>query len=222
MSAPPVDSTSPELAPAAGAPARQARMGFREYRYLLLSDLYRITGNARRRNLLRYLLWGESYRYNFWMRTCGYTRGHPLLRYTVYPFARLMLGHLNYRMGISIPAGTRIGSGFYIGHFGGIVVSQKAVIGRNCNISQGVTIGRANRGRNKGYPVLGDNIYIGPGAVIAGSVRIGNDVAIGANCVVTMDIPDHSVVVGVPGRIISSEGSVDYVNRTDYDDKIAR
>jgi serine O-acetyltransferase len=219
MNAPQVDSTAPDLAPAAGAPA-QARMGFREYRYLLLSDLYRITGNTRRRNLLRYLFWGESYRYNFWMRTCAYTRGHPLLRYVAYPVARLMLGHLNYRMGISIPAGTRIGSGFYIGHFGGIVVSQKAVIGRNCNISQGVTIGRANRGRNKGYPVLGDNIYIGPGAVIAGSVRIGNDVAIGANCVVTMDIPDHSVVVGVPGRIISSEGSVGYVNRTDYDGKI--
>jgi serine O-acetyltransferase len=94
------------------------------------------------------------------------------------------------------------------------------VIGRNCNISQGVTIGRANRGRNKGYPVLGDGVYIGPGAVIAGSVRIGNDVAIGANCVVTTDIPDHSVVVGVPGRVISSEGAEGYVNRTDYDGKI--
>jgi serine O-acetyltransferase len=221
MSVPPVDSTSPEIAPATDAPTSQTRMGFREYRYLLLSDLYRITGSTRRGLLLRYVFWGESYRYNFWMRTCNYTRGHPLLRYAIYPFARLVLGHLNYRMGISIPAGTRIGSGFYIGHFGGIVVSQKAVIGRNCNISQGVTIGRANRGRNKGYPVLGDDIYIGPGAVIAGSVRIGNDVAIGANCVVTMDIPDHSVVVGVPGRIISSEGAAGYVNRTDYDDKLA-
>jgi serine O-acetyltransferase len=220
MSAPPVDSTSPGLEATKGAEPRVGRMHFREYRYLLLSDLYRITGSPRRALLFRYIFWGESYRYNFWMRTCSYTRGHPLLRYLAYPFARLMLGHLNYRMGISSPAGTRIGSGFYIGHFGGIVVSQKAVIGRNCNISQGVTIGRANRGRNKGYPVLGDDIYIGPGAVIAGSVRIGNDVAIGANCVVTMDIPDHSVVVGVPGRIISSEGADGYVNRTDYDGKI--
>jgi serine O-acetyltransferase len=195
-------------------------MGFREYRYLVLSDFYRITGHTRRGSLLRHLFWGESYRYNFWMRTCAYARGNPWLRYTVHPFARLVLGHLNYRMGISIPAGTRIGAGFYIGHFGGIVVSQKAVIGRNCNISQGVTVGRANRGRNKGYPVLGDNVYIGPGAVIAGSVRVGNDVAIGANCVVTTDIPDHSVVVGVPGKVISDEGSFGYVNRTDYDDKI--
>jgi serine O-acetyltransferase len=196
-------------------------MTFREYRFLVLSDLYRITGNTRRTALLRHLFGGESYRYNFWLRTCRYARGHAVLRYTVYPFARLMHGHLTYRMGISIPPATEIGSGFYIGHFGGIVVSCHAVIGRNCNISQGVTIGRANRGRNKGYPVLGDNVYIGPGAVIAGSVRVGNNVAIGANCVVTSDVPDDAVVVGIPGRVISRDGSAGYVNRTDYDASLA-
>lgn len=195
-------------------------MTFSQYRFLVLSDLYRITGNAKRTSLLRYVFHGESYRYNFWMRTCAYAKGNPLLRYTLYPFARLVLGHLVYKLGISIPAGTSIGSGFYIGHFGGIVVSQKATIGRNCNISQGVTIGRANRGRNQGYPVLGNNIYIGPGAVIAGSVRIGDNVAIGANCVVTTDIPDNSVVVGIPGKIISQAGAAGYVNRTDYDGKL--
>lgn len=195
-------------------------MTFSQYRFLVLSDLYRITGHAKRASLLRYIFHGESYRYNFWMRTCAYAKGNPLLRYTLYPFARLVLGHLVYKLGISIPAGTSIGSGFYIGHFGGIVVSQKATIGRNCNISQGVTIGRANRGRNQGYPVLGNNIYIGPGAVIAGSVRIGDNVAIGANCVVTTDIPDNSVVVGIPGKIISQAGAAGYVNRTDYDGKL--
>lgn len=196
-------------------------MTFKEYRFLVFSDLYRITGNARRWPLVGYLFRGESFRYNFWLRTCAYAKTHPLLRYTIYPLARLMLGHLTYKLGISIPIGTSIGSGFYIGHFGGIVVSQKATIGRNCNISQGVTIGRANRGRNKGYPTLGDNIYIGPGAVIAGCVRIGNNVAIGANCVVTRDVPDNAVVAGVPGKVISWDGSTGYVNRTDYDDKLA-
>lgn len=220
------DSVHPsnEVSGTGDAPTERAqaamRMSYAQYRFLVLSDLYRITGHAKRSALLRYLFHGESYRYNFWMRTCAYAKGHPWLRYTLYPFARLVLGHLVYKLGISIPSGTAIGSGFYIGHFGGIVVSQKATIGRNCNISQGVTIGRANRGRNRGYPVLGDNVYIGPGAVIAGSVRIGNNVAIGANCVVTMDIPDDSVVVGVPGRIISQEGSAGYVNRTDYDGKL--
>lgn len=196
-------------------------MNFREYRFLLLSDLYRVAGNTRRATLLRYVFHGESFRYNFWLRTCRYARGNLVLRYTLYPLARLMHGHLTYRMGISIPPSTEIGSGFYIGHFGGIVVSARAVIGRNCNISQGVTIGRANRGRNKGYPVLGDNVYIGPGAVVAGNVRVGNNVAIGANCVVTRDVPDNAVVVGIPGRVISSEGSAGYVNRTGYGADIA-
>lgn len=64
-------------------------------------------------------------------------------------------------------------------------MSHKCTIGRNCNISQGVTLGLANRGKNKGYPTLGDNIYLGPGAKIVGAVHIGNNVCIGANCVVT-------------------------------------
>jgi len=124
-------------------------------------------------------------------------------------------------LGISIQIETIIGSGFYIGHFGEIVIHPMSEIGKNCNISQGVTIGKANRGKNKGYPVLGDNVYLGPGAKIVGAVKIGNDVAIGANCVVTKDIPDHSVVVGIPGRVISQGGSQGYVNRTDYEDKIS-
>ena len=64
------------------------------------------------------------------------------------------------------------------------------------------------------------NIYIGPGAKIVGAVRIGNNVAIGANCVVTKDVPDNSVVVGIPGKVISQKGSTGYVIRTDYDDNI--
>ena len=120
------------------------------------------------------------------------------------------------KYGISIPHQTSIGSGFYIGHFGGIVVNYKTKIGNNCNISQNVTIGRANRGKKTGCPTLGDNIYIGPGAAIIGKINIGNNVAIGANCVVTHDIPDNAVVVGVPGKVISMAGSEGYVNRTDY------
>lgn len=196
-------------------------MKYSEYKYLILSDLYRITGNVKFISLLFHIVLGGSYKYNFWMRTCRYTRANPLLKYTVYPIARFMLRHLTYKFGISILPSTEIGSGFYIGHFGGIVINEMSVIGKNCNISHGVTLGQANRGKNEGYPTLGDNIYIGPGAKIIGSVRIGNNVAIGANCVVTKDIPDNSVVVGIPGKVISQEGSKGYVNRTDYYDKIS-
>ena len=101
------------------------------------------------------------------------------------------------------------------------MINGRSVIGKNCNISQGVTLGQANRGQNKGYPILGDNIYIGPGAKIVGAVKIGNNVAIGANCVVTKDVPDNSVVIGIPGKVISQKGSKDYVTKTDYDNEYA-
>ena len=124
--------------------------------------------------------------------------------------------HYKYKFGCSIPHSTSIGRGLYIGHIRDIVINEGAVIGDNCNISQGVTIGQANRGRRKGTPVIGSNVYIGPGAKIVGAVQIGDHVAIGANCVVTDDVPDYAVVIGVPGRVISFEGSAGYVNRTDY------
>jgi len=91
------------------------------------------------------------------------------------------------------------------------------VIGKNCNISHQVTLGIANRGTHKGVPIIGDNVYIGPGAKIIGDINIGNNVAIGANCVVTKDVPDNAVVVGVPGKVISYEGSMGYVNKTNYE-----
>ena len=115
--------------------------------------------------------------------------------------------------GIQIPWGTHIGKGFYIGHFGTIVVNGGAVIGDNVNISQGVTIGQTNRGKRKGVPVIGNGVYIGPGAKVIGKVTIGNNVAIGANAVVTEDVPDNACVAGVPAKIVSMNGAEGYVGR---------
>jgi serine O-acetyltransferase len=195
-------------------------MKYVEYKYLVLSDLYRITANTKFSVLVRHIVLGEAYKYIFWMRTCRYSRDHPVLKYTIFPFARLLLEHYKYKLGISLPFVTDIGSGFYIGHFGGIVVNAGSRIGKNCNLSHGVTLGQANRGRNKGYPIIGNNVYIGPGAKIIGAVKIGNNVAVGANCVVTRDVPDNAVVVGVPGQVISYNGAEDYVINIDYEDMI--
>lgn len=122
-----------------------------------------------------------------------------------------MLRRYGYRYGIDIPWDTRIGPGLYIGHSGGIVVNHNTVIGRNCNLSQGVTLGQGNRGPNRGYATVGDEVYFGPGAKVVGAVRIGSNVAVGANCVVTKDVPDGTTFAGVPGRVISNRGSVGYV-----------
>ncbi|MCA1582651.1 MAG: serine O-acetyltransferase [Acidobacteria bacterium] len=197
-------------------------MNYLEYRFLVLSDLYRIRGNTRFLPFLRTLIFGDAYRYNFWMRTCQFSIGHPALKVTLYPLAWIMLRHYTYKLGISIPYQTQIESGFYIAHSGGIVVNANSRIGKNCNLSHGVTLGEGSRGRNKGYPTIGENVYIGPGAKLVGAVTVGNNAAIGANCVVTSDVPESAVVVGVPGKVISYAGSEGYINRIDYEDKIRR
>jgi serine O-acetyltransferase len=195
-------------------------MTFREYRYLVKSDLYRISDRVDAGTLLNHVLRGSAFKHTFWMRTCRYARSHPLLRLAAYPIARRMLTHYTYKFGISIPFETQIGSGFYIGHFGGIVVNEACVIGKNCNISHGVTLGVANRGSKAGCPTIGDNVYLGPGSKIVGAIRVGDFAAIGANAVVTKDVPDHGVAVGIPAQVISTEGSAGYVNRTDYEGKV--
>ncbi|TPG44271.1 serine acetyltransferase [Roseomonas nepalensis] len=114
--------------------------------------------------------------------------------------------------GISIKYRTRIGTGFYIGHFGSIFVGPDVVIGPMCNISQGVTIGVSGRGERRGYPTLGERVYVGANAIIAGRVTIGDGAVIGANSLVTQDVPPNAVVVGSPLKIISYKGSAAYLD----------
>ena len=189
------------------------------------ADLYRHTGETSWRHLLPHVLFsdgGERFndgvKYMFHLRLCRYlkTRRPRWLFWPPYLIALRILTHYKYKFGCLIPHTTSIGRGLYLGHVRDIIINEQVVIGENCNISQGVTIGQANRGPRRGIPVIGRNVYIGPGAKIVGAVSVGDDVAIGANCVVTDDVPDHAVVVGIPGRVISFAGSVGYVNRTDY------
>lgn len=113
--------------------------------------------------------------------------------------------------GISIPAGAQIGHSFYVGHFGGIIINSKAVLGNNCNISQGVTIGVSGQGDRRGVPVIGNNVYVGANTVVAGKIIIGDNVLIGANSLVNRDVPDNAVVVGVPAQVMSMKGSKGYI-----------
>lgn len=114
-------------------------------------------------------------------------------------------------VGISIPVESKIGGGLYIGHWGGIFIHPNAVIGQNCNISQGVTIGEGGREGNRGVPVIGAQVYIGPGAKLFGRITIGNNVAIGANAVVNRSVPDDAVVGGIPATVLNYKGSRDFV-----------
>ncbi len=106
--------------------------------------------------------------------------------------------------GIDIPREASIGPGLFIAHFGGIIVSPQAIIGKNLDLSQGVTIGISGEGEKRGVPVIGDNVYIGPGAKLFGKIKIGDNVKIGANAVIYKDIPDNAIVVLKPGFEIIS------------------
>jgi serine O-acetyltransferase len=92
-----------------------------------------------------------------------------------------------------------------ISHFGPLLINSKTQIGNNCYLSHNITIGETKRGERKGSPVLGDKVWIGPGAVIVGKVIIGDNVLISPNCFVNVDIPSHSLVIGNPARIIAKE-----------------
>jgi serine O-acetyltransferase len=133
------------------------------------------------------------------------------------PFRMLLLLTLVWQKGIeiftgiSIPASAKIGHSFYIGHFGGIIINRNAVIGDNCNISQGVTIGVSGQGEKRGVPVVGNEVYIGANSVLAGKITIGNNVLIGACSMVNSSLLNNVVVLGVPAVVISKNGSKGYI-----------
>lgn len=121
-------------------------------------------------------------------------------------FWSLLLYRTRTKTGIQIPVGTKIGLGMRILHFGTIVVNPYAVIGKNFNIAQGVLIGNSE-GKNAGVPTIGDNVYCGANSLILGGVHIGNDVLIAPGAFVNFDVPDNSIVIGNPGRIIQRDCS---------------
>ena len=178
-------------------------MNFKKVRNLIFKDLYRYYGDISMKIFLKSYFLIPGFNYLFWLRL-GQWWDNPIIKYILY--------RKRIKYGIQISIETKIGKGFYIGHFGGIVVSGGAEIGDNCNISQDVTIGLSARGNKKGVPSIGDNCYIAPGVKIIGNINIGNNVAIGANAVVTVDIPDNAVVVRIPAKIISYNGSESYIN----------
>ena len=104
--------------------------------------------------------------------------------------------------GVTIGVSARIGRRLVIEHSGGIVVHGNAVLGDDCIIRQGVTIGNRRLDRPLEAPHIGHRVNIGAGAKILGAVQVGDDAEIGANAVVITDVPAGALAVGVPARII--------------------
>ena len=124
-----------------------------------------------------------------------YLKGHFFL-------ARYLCERAKRKTGIEIHPGATIGDDFFIDHGSGVVIGETTIIGNNVTIYHGVTLGGTSLNKIKRHPTVMDNVMIGSGAKILGNITIGSNTKIGANAVVTKDIPDDSVVVGVPGKCI--------------------
>ncbi|MEI8389595.1 MAG: serine acetyltransferase [bacterium] len=124
----------------------------------------------------------------------------------------LILSHiLRFMTCIELPAGAKIGKSCFIPHIGSLIISYKAEIGDNCSILPGVVIGRSGRGKNDGVPKLGSQVFIGAGAKIIGDIKIEDNVAIGANAVVSSNLTKNAVAVGIPAKVVSYKGSSDFI-----------
>lgn len=104
--------------------------------------------------------------------------------------------------GVCLPHAASIGPGLYLNHFGPIILNKRAVIGANCDISNGVTIGVSGTGERRGVPVIGSSVYIGPNSTVAGKICVGDGARISANSLVIRDVPAGALVSGVPATVV--------------------
>lgn len=127
------------------------------------------------------------------------------------PFVAVAQKVMEILTGISLPPQCEIGDGLYIGHYGSIIVSPQARIGHNCSLAQNVTIGEAPSSEGRGAPTIGNRVFIGAHSVMVGSITIGDDAVICAGSVVNKSVPARAVVMGNPARVVSYDGSFEYV-----------
>lgn len=172
--------------------------------FYMLEDLKRF---KKKPNLKDWLLHNENwyiYHYIRQLRLVEYyknsTKNKILFLWHFFLYKRL-----SFKLHITIYPNT-VDAGFHIYHIGGFThIGPQCKIGRNCTILPNVVFGNKYENPNNSHIIVGDNCYFGLGAKIFGSVKIGNNVIVGANAVVTKDIPDNAVVGGVPAFIIKTD-----------------
>lgn len=136
----------------------------------------------------------------------SYRLAHWFYMRKYYTIARIISQRARNKTGIEIHPGATIGKGLFIDHGMGVVIGETAVIGDNCLLYQGVTLGGTGKDKGKRHPTLGNNVLVGAGAKVLGPFTVGNNVKIAANAVVLNAIPDDCTAVGVPARIVRRKG----------------
>lgn len=131
-----------------------------------------------------------------------YRINHLLWEIKIPVLPRFLSQIARFLTGIEIHPGAKIGKGFFIDHGMGVVIGETTEIGENCLLYQGVTLGGTGKEKGKRHPTLGNNVVVGAGTKVLGAITIGDNVKIGANSVVLKSVPENTIVVGVPGRVI--------------------
>jgi serine O-acetyltransferase len=129
---------------------------------------------------------------------------HWLYRRNLFLLARLISTLNRFLTGIEIHPGAIIGEKVFIAHGFGVVIGETAIVGDGTLIYQGVTLGGTGKEKGKRHPTLGKNVVVGPGAKVLGNVQIGDNVCVGTESVVLRDIPENSLAIGIPARIVYS------------------
>jgi serine O-acetyltransferase len=140
---------------------------------------------------------------------------HRLYRWGVPLVPRVISQISRFLTGIEIHPGATIGRRFFIDHGSGVVIGETTEIGDDVLLYQGVTLGGTGNEKGKRHPTIGNRVVVGTGAKVLGSIRIGDDVKVGAGSVVVHPVPDHSTVVGIPGRVVriragAEEGALEH------------
>lgn len=130
---------------------------------------------------------------------------HKLYVWRVPLFPRVLSQISRFFTGIEIHPGASIGRRFFIDHGMGVVIGETTEIGDNVLLYQGVTLGGTGNEKGKRHPTIGNHVVIGTGAKVLGNIQIGDYVKVGAGSVVVHAVPDHSTVIGVPGRVVRSK-----------------
>ena len=162
------------------------------------------------RNSLEVLFFYPGVNALFWHRF-----SHFLYKHHIKFLARLISQLVRFFTGIEIHPGATIGRRLFIDHGMGVVIGETTIIGDDCTIYQGVTLGGTGKDTGKRHPTLGNNVMVGSGAKILGPFSVGDNSKIAAGAVVLSEVPPSSTCVGVPARIVKREG-VKVVN-TDMD-----
>ena len=140
---------------------------------------------------------------SFWA-ILSYRRAHKQYLKGHYIRARQISQRSAKKTRIEIHPGAEIGKGLFIDHGTGVVIGETTIIGDNCTLYQGVTLGGTGKEQGKRHPTLGNNVLVGAGAKVLGSFTIGDNCRIAAGSVVLQEVPANSTVVGIPGRVVKT------------------